>query len=572
MPHRFSGSRGLYQQPEVRSCLAFLRVLADPDDDLSLFEVLTGEVYRTPLSDLKVLLNHASRRHRPLRALVRSEDLGRGSEETELDSEARAAAERALDDLARYESLARERSVAEVLYSWLEKSGVLRSLASGPAEEGERRLGNLARFFERVKEYDRQGAPGELVRIVGYLDDLIAEGDDPAAWEAGLDEDCVAVSTVHGAKGLEWPVVFLASLEEGHFPGHARREGLALPSSLFPGAPDPGLAHRAEERRLFYVGLTRAKAECRLSHSRDHGGRKAWKRSSFLQEALDLPKEEPVPKGLSSGQRLARHAPLPDPVLPGLAQPVPPGTHLKLSYYRIDDYLTCPAKYKFIHVLGLKAPLSHPIVYGQAMHHAVQCYHKARMEGLPFGLGDLKAAFREGWRAEGFHSREHEDERFSHGEARLEAFYQEQEGEGGVPLWVEKPFSASLNGDDLLAGQMDRVDRDADGKVLVCDYKTSNIHEQDKADDEVRKSLQLAIYALGYRDLEGRLPDTLRLHFLESGLKADLKPDEAFMRDKTAQIGKAFAGIRAAAFDATPEYMACRQCAFHAMCPASVFE
>ena len=75
---------------------------------------------------------------------------------------------------------------------------------------------------------------------------------------------------------------------------------------------DEKATHLAEERRLFYVGLTRARDELRLSYSKDHGGKKLWKRSPFLQEALNLGPEEKAILKLSPAEKLSRHAVAPE--------------------------------------------------------------------------------------------------------------------------------------------------------------------------------------------------------------------------------------------------------------------
>ena len=463
IPSRFAGARGLYRQPEVRLALGFLRALATPQDNLVLFEFLINEVYRTPVSDLKELLQRAKALNKSLYSLVTRTDLTRGGEDTELDPEAFGRVEKALTDLARYEELARAKGVAAALYQFLNEAGILAKLlakAGSAAAQAERQVANLARFFEKIKTYDQVEKPGSYLSVIQYLDALIEEGDDPPASEADLDADAVAISTVHMSKGLEWPVVFLIGLEDLHFPTRRMSGGFELPLSLGPKVADEKAAHIAEERRLFYVALTRGRDELRLSHARDQGGKKLWKRSPFLQEALNLSKEELEPLKLSQAEKLSRHAPAPEhPLL----QPLELGRKdeaLRLSYYPIDDYLTCPLKYKIAHGLRLKPPANFSISYGNVMHKAVQEYNKARMEGRPFSLEELQKAYTQGWRSEGYYSREHEEERYQNGLKRLEAFYASEEANTRVPIGVETRFEFKLGALDSLAGQMDRVDKD----------------------------------------------------------------------------------------------------------------
>ena len=95
--------------------------------------------------------------------------------------------------------------------------------------------------------------------------------------------------TVHKAKGLEFPVVYLPGLVAGRFPAIGRREPLALPLELVHETLPEGDYQLQEERRLFYVGMTRARDELVLSHAADYGGQRARRVSPFVLEALDLP-------------------------------------------------------------------------------------------------------------------------------------------------------------------------------------------------------------------------------------------------------------------------------------------
>jgi DNA helicase-2/ATP-dependent DNA helicase PcrA len=574
IPHRFAGARGLYRRPEVRACLSFLRCLADPDDGLALFDLAAGEGFRAPAESLARLQAACSRAKRGLRSacerpLAEWQEALPGLEEGAL-----AQLERALSLLAAFARRAQATPSAELCYQFIKESGLLARLTQGLDGAGEAKVRNLARFLERLRDFDRLDLPGGPRAVAAYLDELIAEGEDPAADEAEAVDEAVTLSTVHGAKGLEWAVVFVVGLEEGHFPPPGRSGSLPLPAALLPGQGDPAQAHRAEERRLFYVALTRAREELRLSYSRDQGGRRLWKRSSFLAEALDLPRLEPQPLRLSAAEALASlrgGGEGGDDAYLAPERPLPPEARLCLSYYPVDDYLTCPLKYKFIHRLRLKPPLTHAMVYGEAMHAAVQAFHRGQMEGRLPGPEELKGALRAAWRAEGFHSRGHEEARLAQGEARLEAFWQLARQEA-APAAVELPFRVSLGGQDALDGRIDRVDLDAEGRATIIDYKTSDVQDQAKADAEVAKSLQLGVYALAWQALKGAPPKRLELRFLESGLSASLEPTPGYLEEKRAELKRAFDGIRAARFEATPGYRACRWCNFSQVCPSSAWE
>ena len=121
-----------------------------------------------------------------------------------------------------------------------------------------------------------------------------------------------------------------------------------------------------------------------------------------------------------------------------------------------------------------------------------------------------------------------------------------------------------------MRGRFDRVDETPDGLVIV-DYKSSDVTDQKKADQRAKESLQLEIYALAQHEMTGRLPAGVELHFLESGLvgrhtPTPTEPDLAKAREAIAASAR---GIRRRAFEATPEYQACRYCPYNQICPST---
>src|SRR5262249_46485221 len=144
-------------------------------------------------------------------------------------------------------------------------------------------------FFELVRGYGDVAEHDRVPEFVAHLDLLREAGDDPAVAEADPEEDAVHVLTVHKAKGLEWPVAFLVGCAQGRFPVQRRREALPLPEALQQESLAPGDTHLQEERRLFYVAMTRARDELFLTSAADYGTARARKVSRFAVEALDLP-------------------------------------------------------------------------------------------------------------------------------------------------------------------------------------------------------------------------------------------------------------------------------------------
>ncbi|HET6650473.1 MAG TPA: ATP-dependent DNA helicase [Candidatus Limnocylindria bacterium] len=570
IPWRFSGTAGLYRQPEVRVLISFLRAVNDPDDSISLYDLATSEIFGLSPSDVTLALNRARRRRSSLGVALR--DAVENPEESPFSLRAIDVVQRLLASLDAHRALSTERSCGELLYHFISSSGWLARLDHEARETGEERLANVGRFFEIVRRQGGLLRDDRLPFLVAQLDTLIETGDDPSTADAEPDEgDAVHVLTYHKAKGLEFNVVFLVGLVSDRFPGWERRDGLEMPDELLRDAPAADTDHHtAEERRLFYVGMTRAREELVLTWARDYGGRRSRSVSQFVIEALDLPPATP-PETVRPAvmEQLARHAG--SPVEP--AAPTPRRTlgdrPLVLSYGQIHDYLDCPARYRYGHVVRIPTPVSHQMVYGRALHAAAQAFHRRQLAGRPMAIEDLHAALDANWESVGFLTREHEEARRAAAHDAITLFWEDQQRDPARPIAVEQDFTVTF-GPDRLRGRYDRVDRDEAGRVVITDYKSSDVRDLATANRQARESLQLSIYALAHEAQHGSLPDELALHFLESGVVGRVAPTEKRLERAQEKLTEAAEGIRAGRFEANPSAMRCGYCPFREICPDAV--
>ncbi|HEV2358764.1 MAG TPA: UvrD-helicase domain-containing protein [bacterium] len=571
IPFTFTGTRGLYDREEIRLLTAFLRVLAHPGDSMSLYLLSASPLYEVPPADLAACMSYGQRRNRSLnqiyRALPRLEDL-------DVSAEGRTVVARLVDDLDAMGRLAATMATGRVLYEYaVTRTGYVHRLAASQDPADGHRVANIARFFDLVARYGATAQVDRVPAFAAYLDLLIDAGDDPATAEADAEVDAVHILTMHKAKGLEFPVVFLVSLVAEKFPSRARRDPLALPDALMRDLLPSGDFHLQEERRLCYVGMTRARRELYLTGAWDYGGVRRRKVSPFVLEALDLPRIESIPGPASPAQAIERHAPPvllpggdggaggPIVLLPPSEDPVP------LSFRQVDDYTTCPYKYRYIHLLRVPILRDHRIAYGAALHEAVQEYNRRRARRQPVTADDLVATLERAWISEGFLSREHEDRRLEEGRAVVRRFFAYQEAGGTVPTFVEREFRFRC-GPAYVRGRWDRVDIRGD-EVVVIDFKSTDVRTQEDADRRTRDSDQLAIYALAYQQVLGRPPDRVELHFLGREIMVGrARKDADDIAEAGEMIERAAAGIRARQFAATPDpYRACPYCAFKQICP-----
>ncbi|MES2209054.1 MAG: ATP-dependent DNA helicase [Chloroflexota bacterium] len=601
VPWRFAGASGLYGRPEVRLLLSVLRAVTDSESSADVYALAASDVYRVPSDDLSAVMGVVRKEHRSAWAVLEGIDGASGG--PVVTGAGRVAIARLVGDLRRLRDLAHARPAGEVLYAFLKSSGWLAEMAAADTAHAEEMLANVARFFDIVRNRSALLVDDRAVFLVRHLATLIEAGDDPGAADPDPDFDAVSVMTVHKAKGLEFPVVVIPGLVAGRFPASARREPLGMPEALVNAIATEVDPHLAEERRLFFVAMTRARDELILTHAADYGGARARRVSPFVLEALDLPTSAGMAVGGPSNPdprvRIVAFASAGVPVRPARTEPIE--GPLSLSHSSLDAYLTCPRKFQYSHVLRIPTAPHHSIVYGGALHQAVQEFHRAEARGYVMPQAELEAVFERSWTNEGFVSRDHEQARLAAGRAALRLFRDGQLAPGAViPAWVERDFAFSLDG-DRIRGRFDRVDIvPTDGvpapdpalalaaasagvadvieptmqllgreEVTITDYKSSDVRDPVKARQRARDSLQLQIYAMAYESMTGRLPDALQLQFLDSGLvgRVPVEPDR--LARARERIRTAAAGIRAREYDARPDTMACTYCPYREICPSS---
>ena len=558
-----SGSRvRLTDVPAVRSLVAFLRVVANVDDSLELYVLAAAEPYRLGGAQLSTLLNGARRRNRSLfEALSDASDNG----DERLDDASRSRVALLVSHVRHALAAASQSTSGEVLYDYLRRSGRLARMARSDDPRTADEARSVARFCELVRGRASLLPSDRVAFLVTALE--LSEPDSRDEGDAD-DADAVRVLTVHRAKGLEFKSVYVSGLVEGRFPVKARPATLSLPDELIGDADADEDRALAEERRLFFVAVTRARDELVLtSHENGRGGRGRRRPSIFIAQALDAPPAAALPP---AGRKSAA-ADLAHVLLPAAdAQPakqVRDGP-LTLSFSQLDEYLTCPERYRLRYDIGIPTPAHHALSYGNAIHGAIAAFHGAQARGQTMTDTELIAELRRCWQPDGYLSREHEDARFAAGAMALRGFRTQELARGGhVPAAVEKPFSFRL-GQDIIRGRIDRIDATDEGAVIT-DYKSSDVREQKRADVRARDSLQLQVYALAHEAETGQLPSQVQLHFVESGVIGSAVPDPDRLDKARTKLVAAADDIRAAKFAPKPSAIACGYCPFRTICSAS---
>jgi ATP-dependent DNA helicase UvrD/PcrA len=563
IPTHFSGGGQLYERPEIRLLISFLSAVALPSDSRHVYNLAVSPLYGFPPDELARAMEGSGRRQKPLRELF--EEIAAGS--TGAGDEAVSAAKALCDDLAHYAARATELSTAALLFEFLERSKLLARYLEPDSALVEEQGRNVAKFLRLVHSAGRALATDRASFFVPHLELLREAGDDPIAADFEASREQVNVLSIHKAKGLEFGVVFLAHATDERVPGQARLDPFRLPDGLARMPAPDRQRHLSEERRLAYVAMTRAKDAFYFTSAIDYGFQRPSRPSRFIGEALG---REPSrlaarPAVIEELQRFQQPPSEADAPLPALGV----DDILTVSYEAIDDYQKCALLYRFKHVLQIPVLPTPQMTYGLALHEAVKDYLRRSREGEKPTLADVQAVFRAAWLAEGFISPAHESERFQAGLASLRRFHEGEQGQPAPDL-VEQRFSFML-GNNRVVGRWDRVDRTADGAVVI-DYKAGADEEgSGRAQRAANESLQLRLYALAHERVYGERPLQTALHFLESGERGVVAPSDESIGAVRALVSTTAERIRAREFAANPKGLrTCQQCPYHQICPSSL--
>jgi len=602
-----------FELPAIRTALAWGAVAADtPSGPMGLHRILRGCFPRQTGELLPLALDMLADDAAPPDGL---RDL--------LPDETRAALRRIIQQIKILREEAETLDAGELLWRIMEISGLFRQHFDLGYYENQAAIENLALLLELAQEFAERYAGKGLARFMQYLG-VLQEADAirpriPPLRDTG---GAIQVMTVHAAKGLEFPVVFIPFAQSARFPTNYRPSRvIQAPPPQWrawqTGAqPDERTAHLEEERRLFYVAITRAKRQLtilttpkrrspfvrnlpealmderpieelvvarepdqqeqlRLDLKRRLARellRSAYEKAHELVEAIRLvdqyaaglaPDLDDHPLGRELAQRLGL---LPEPIT------TPTDPALTLSASAISRYETCPLQYRFARIDHIPGKEDKPAAtFGKIIHAALEALHRPAGQGLDQPLEPLLDAV---WSSDGFTYPQEEAQHRADALALLQTYLDRLGGQPPPTLAVEQSFAFQL-GNVNVRGRIDRIDQDEGGRLRLIDYKTSRRKLSAK---EAREDPQMALYALyiGQADEVNDHPlssPSNKLELTYYFLRAD-EPEVtiAFQADELDACGERVAavarGIRAGEFPHNRGYH-CNYCDYkNLICPA----
>jgi DNA helicase-2/ATP-dependent DNA helicase PcrA len=606
IPFHLAGPAALFQRPEVRDAIAWLRALADPEDAAAVARALTRPPIELGSADLARLTTIARRRKVDMASACEA-----ALESPQIPPEGRECIQAFLKLYGEASAAMEERRADVFVRRLVERVGLRRQrLFAAEPEVAERLLG-LSRLAELAATWSRREPHGSTRDFVRYLSAVAEAGVEPAGGEDPASPGAVQGFAQTEAKGSEFEHVFALS---GNADGIGARSSLIL--SRIEGkrsAPDdeeelheeelfgPAEGLHATYRRLREEVLEaswragRELSEPRLDTAVDvnrtivrhlellklaalaqrpgeEATAEAIEAVNGLLRQVATPEQQaeldasPLDAYLLDSERerdgrrqliAARHEPSLEKFLPRRGD-----GSLSLSASDLDLYLTCPLKYKFARVFGIPQEPTINQRFGILIHNVLERFHKPPVEDD--SLERLMDLFEAGWRRTGFGSSADELQFRDRARAAMRLYWEREQESEGEPVWLEHKFDIRI-GPHHVRGRVDRVDRLPDGNYELIDYKTG----ERKSEAELENDLQLALYRLAAREAWDLEASSGSYYYVLDAEKvaAPISPDDAERVERTVlAVGE---GVMGQDFEPRPSPTTCSWCDYRLICPAA---
>ncbi len=604
IPYKFSGAKGLYTRPEVQDLISYLKIIANYADDISMFNLLSMDIWGLSTRELIEIFKTARQKKISVfeffeeiwnikvgedkisdKNFVPPNNLGQKILSEKSQNKIWKILEIINDSFTQVKD---NINITQIIFDFFKKSGFMDSLLEKDDSETFFKVQNIGKYLELVQSFEKDNLNITIFEYLNYLDYSIDIGETPKVdMDAFEDYNAVNISTVHGAKGLEYPVVFVVNLVEERFPSRNRGESLPIPEELIKDiVSDDGenAENSREERRLFYVACTRAKELLYLTLAKFYGDAKRKKKQSrFLDEIMDKKMQEILDAKGNSGKKDINIEMLNyldkssgeniEELDVSEISDILPST---ISYSHINLYKSCPKKYKYRYILNVPGLPSSTLSFGSSIHNTLKdFYDRVKLsQGSIAGFSDLPTkkdlidTYEMKWVSSGYENKKHEKLRKTYGKKIIGEYYEKYFDPKTQIIGVETMFRYHLD-TFILKGFIDRIDLlkivGSEQHVEIIDYKTGSVKKG--SDKEV--NLQLALYALVAKEVLGYKVDKASLLFIEHDVKISLEIDDNLIKTIKSEIIDVVNQIRKREFTAEPGFL-CKYCDYKDICNDSL--
>lgn len=547
-------SMDISDTPEARDLFACLNAIVSSGDDVSLVRVAGLPCFHVNPEQLRQVMRSIARDNRESRVVPLSSALDR----VDGGAEVLAAIQRVREEIQRQGVKGRAALEIVVRQFILDTTSPILQAALKFVEEWEKKKINKTTDLE------------ELVDYLSYFRE--AAGVIPL--QANENENAVRLMTVHGAKGLEFPQVFILRAFSPSFPCSYKETLVAFPRELRdPGSiteVDDKTLHDQEERRLFYVAMTRARDSLRI-YAREGTGKIDKTPPGYLRELIKNKSLGPWFRAVPAGgaQATLDMAASGSALYPEQSQatvwfelPVIDGLHKRLSASAVDTYQRCGLQFKLERDWRISSKPAAAMQYGAAIHRVLKTYFDSVRLGRPKTDAELIDLFRIDLAGAKIQESYQQELYENLGVEQLRDFLAAARSiPASQVLHTEESFEIKIN-DTLVVGRIDRIDQRPDGTVVIVDYKTGKARDQESADE----SLQLSLYAIAAKEKWGYEVGALTFYNLEENVPVVTMRSESELLAARARVEETAKGIAEGVFDAKPG-IHCNFCAYRSLCP-----
>lgn len=420
---------------------------------------------------------------------------------------------------------------------------------------------NLGKFSQLISDFEQIHFKSKSNELLGqFASFLCYQAPDyyPEGWQdtSQVRPDAVQIMTLHQAKGMQWPAVFIPCLRRNRFPSKApggRTVWHVIPQLAVPGW-QRFVGTVEDERRLFYVGLTRAERFLFCSWAPVKDNQQQRNVSAFLNEFTGtdcILTKEPRSKART------------------LIQPRPRRNDsvLAISFSELKYYFECSYLFKLRFLYGFDAPISQALGYGKSLHDALAEIHSKAIQGEIFSAEEAPRLVKDHLFLP-FAS--DEVRTFAEDSARkaLSRYLSANQAYLGRLEHVEKPIELKMTDGTVVTGRIDLIRRTDTGEVAIVDFKSN-----EDAQTETITMRQLHVYALGYNQLTGRNADKVEIMNLDRGAARREQVDSELIQDTLQLMNKAGRDLRAGNLQRHRQWCdTCSSCDLSGICRDLVFK
>lgn len=426
-----------------------------------------------------------------------------------------------------------------------------------PNGRGELAFYNLAKFSQLISDFESINFHSNPIRKYETFADFLhyqaekAYGETKGAEEKFVAPDAVQILTIHRSKGLEWPVVFIPQLVKNRFP--SKKHGGRTPWHIIPSTCVANqarfLGSEEDERRLFYVAITRSMKFLHLTTAPTPGNQLYQQPSVFWNDVLE---SKFVKRTVQDYSGRAKGKPTPKPSV----------SNVNLSFSDMKYFFECPYQFKLRTVYGFNAPLDEALGFGKSLHDALAELHDRAIRGEKIATDDAEELVDRHLRVPFAYPTLRKTMHDS-AVARVRDYIAARSGEFAGIEFSEKGIEIVLDDGVSVSGRIDLVRRRDTDEIAIVDLKST-----ERAQAEELTEAQLHIYALGYRELTGKDADYVEIYELDTQTRKSRTVDDDLINDVRKRVAATAKALRANSFAPTPEATRCSKCDFKHFCPS----